>query len=127
MQKTNRGFTLIELMIVVGILAVIASIAIPAYTGYIRTAKLSEAQNNLATLRLAQEEFYLENNAYFAGATTALVETASQGLWTATKGSEAAVAFSYVVTTTPSSWSATATGNLVGSSVFGEVVTATSN
>ena len=61
-NTTNRGFTLIELMIVVAILAIISAIAIPAYTGYIKTAKLTEAQNNLAALRLAEEEFFLENN-----------------------------------------------------------------
>lgn len=124
MQNTNRGFTLIELMIVIAILGIISAIAIPAYTGYIKTAKLTEAHNNIAALRLAEEEYFIENNAYFGGATTALVQTASQGLWTATKGSGTAVAFNYVVTTTATSWSVTATGNLAGSSVLGEVITA---
>ena len=123
MHKTNRGFTLIELMIVVAILAIISAIAIPAYTGYIKTAKLTEAQNNLAALRLAEEEFFLENNTYFGGANTLAVETASQGLWTATIGNQGAVAFNYVVIATATTWSATATGNLAGST-FGEVVTA---
>ena len=123
MQTTNRGFTLIELMITIAILGIIASIALPAYTGYIKTAKLQEAHNNIAALRIAQEEFFLENNAYFGGAGTAAVETASGGLWKAAKGSESAVAFNYVVTATATSWSVIATGNLAGSSVNGEVVT----
>lgn len=124
MQNTNRGFTLIELMIVVAILAIISAIAIPAYTGYITTAKLTEAQNNLAALRLAEEEFFLENNTYFGGATTALVEAASQGLWTATAGNQGAVAFNYSVTITPTTWTATALGNLAGST-FGETIIVT--
>lgn len=124
MLKSHKGFTLIELMVVIAILAIISAIAIPAYTGYVKTAKLTEAYNNIASLRLAEEEFFIENNAYFGGADTLAVETASQGLWTATKGSETAVAFNYVVTTTATSWSVTATGNLAGSGAFGEEITA---
>lgn len=124
MIKSNSGFTLIELMIVVGILAIISSLAVPAYNGYIKTAKLQEASNNLAALRIAQEEFFLENNAYFGGANTAAVETSSTGLWKAAKGSLSAVAFNYVVTTTATGWSATATGTLAGSGIVGEEVKA---
>lgn len=58
MKNTNKGFTLIELMITIAILAIISTIAIPAYTGYIKTAKLAEAHNNIAALRIAQEEFF---------------------------------------------------------------------
>lgn len=123
-QFKNQGFTLIELMIVVAILAILAGIAIPAYTGYVQTAKVVEAHNNIAALRLAQEEFFLENTRYFTGATTALAQTDSQGLWTAVRGSEAAVAFNYNVTGDATTWSVIATGNLAGTSAFGVVITA---
>jgi len=63
----NYGFSLIELMTVVAILAIVASIAIPAYNGYIATARESEGHNNLASLKLAEEEYYLENNTYITG------------------------------------------------------------
>ena len=121
MQKITKGFTLIELMIVIGILAILASIAIPAYTGYIKTAKMSEAHNNLAALRLAEEEYYLENNAYFIGASTALLEANSAGLWTAAKGSDGNYNFNYEVTAT-AGWTAKATGIL--GVVTGEIVNA---
>lgn len=121
MKNTNKGFTLIELMIVVGIIAILASIAIPAYTGYIKTAKMSEAHNNLAALRLAEEEFFLDNNSYFIGATTAALETNSQGLWTASKGSDGNFNFKYEVTAV-GGWTAKATGIL--GSVTGEIVNA---
>ena len=116
--KLQNGFTLIELMITVAILGVLAGIAIPAYNGYITTAKMSEATNNLAALKLAEEEFYLENNSYFSGKTSdSTLSNASGGLWTASKGSDG-YNFDYVVTTS-SGWTATATP-MVGSSLEGQ-------
>ena len=123
MQKTTKGFSLIELMVVVGILAIISSIAIPAYKGYLKTAKMSEAYNNLAALRLAQEEFFLENNSYFEGTTTAILALNSAGLWSAAKGSDGNVNFKYESTGT-STWVAKATGDRTGTSTLGEVVNA---
>lgn len=120
----QKGFTLIELMITVAILGVLAGIAIPAYTGYITTAKMSEAQNNLAALRLAEEENFLENNAYFDGTDTVDLASNSNGLWSASKGSDGFVNFDYVVTLSAGSWSARATGDRVGTSTFGKIVNA---
>ena len=63
----KRGFTLIELMIVVAILGILASIAVPLYSGYIRGAKRQEAKSNLQTIRLLQEQFYADNKLYVEG------------------------------------------------------------
>ena len=117
----SSGFTLIEAMVTTAIIGVLASVAIPAYNGYIKTSKMSEAKYNLAALRLAQEEYFLENNDYFYGTTTLLLESASGGLWKATKGSDGFL-FNYVVTAS-GGWTATATGNSSGTSVYGETVT----
>jgi len=72
----QRGFTLIELMIVVAILAIITTIAVPAYNGYIKTAENTEGWNNLNSLQLALEEYYMENGRY-------TTDTSASGLdWT---------------------------------------------
>ena len=118
-SRSQSGFTPIELMVTMAILGILAAIAIPAYNGYIKTAKMSEASNNLAALRLAEEEYFLENNVYFFGTDTADVALKSGGLWEASKGSDGFVNFDYVVTNA-SGWTATATGNRVGTSTLNE-------
>ncbi len=81
-----HGVTLIELMITLAVIAVIASIAVPMYTGYIRSSRFVDAQNELSAIRLAQEEFFLENNTYFGpvglDATGANIQAASGNLYT---------------------------------------------
>ncbi len=60
----SRGFTLAELMVVVSIVAILASVAIPAYINYVNRAKQSEAASMLMTARLEMEEFYTDNGHY---------------------------------------------------------------
>jgi prepilin-type N-terminal cleavage/methylation domain-containing protein len=60
--RSSAGFTLIELMIAVAILAIIAAVAIPAYKGYIRESRLGAMRMNLDTLRIAVEAYRLDNS-----------------------------------------------------------------
>jgi len=57
----NRGFTLIELMIVVAIVAILASIALPSYTDYLTRGRIVEATSGLADMRVKMEQFYQDN------------------------------------------------------------------
>ncbi len=66
MKKIN-GFTLIELMIVVVIMAILAAIAIPSYQSYVTKAKVKEAQSNLVGLALAAESNYQRQLSYTTG------------------------------------------------------------
>ncbi len=59
-----RGFTLIELMIVVVIVAILAAVAIPAYTEYIQRGKLVEATSNLSDMRVKLEQYFQDNRPY---------------------------------------------------------------
>jgi prepilin-type N-terminal cleavage/methylation domain-containing protein len=63
--KNIKGFTLIELLIVVMILGVLAVIGVPQYLGYVDQSKLSQVQNNLRSIYLAQQEYYRKNNQYY--------------------------------------------------------------
>jgi type IV pilus assembly protein PilE len=60
----QRGITLIELMVVVVIVAVLTSIAVPSYRAYMVRAHRTEAKSALLSLAAAQEKFYLQNNRY---------------------------------------------------------------
>ena len=60
----NKGMTLIELLIVIGIIGILAAIAIPGYIGQQRRAARTEASSNLENLRLLQEQFFADNGQY---------------------------------------------------------------
>lgn len=63
MQK-NKGFTLIELMVVVAIIGILASVAIPAYGDYVTRSKISEAVAGLSDMRVRMEQFFQDNRTY---------------------------------------------------------------
>ncbi len=73
MQKAQKGFTLIELMIVVAIIGILAAIAIPAYQDYTQRAQVGEAFTIVSSAKTAIAEFRQTNGAYpDAGQVTAL-------------------------------------------------------
>ena len=65
-MKRRKGFTLIEMMIVVAIIALLATIAIPNYVSFQLRAKTSEAKANLGAIRTYEEAYKIEYGTYIA-------------------------------------------------------------
>jgi type IV pilus assembly protein PilE len=63
-RNPQRGFTLIELMITVVIIAILASVAYPSYNRYVVKTRRTEGRNLLAEIRAEQERYYSQRNTY---------------------------------------------------------------
>ena len=69
--KNNKGFSLIELMIVVAIVGLLSAIAYPAYDNYVKRSKRVVAEGDLYALRNAMQRYFSENNTYLGAAASA--------------------------------------------------------
>lgn len=69
--RRQRGMTLLELLAVIVILGILASIAVPTYRKYLIRAQRSEAKIALLQLQTAQEKFYMQNNSFTENITAA--------------------------------------------------------
>jgi type IV pilus assembly protein PilE len=63
-MRVQKGFTLIELMITVAVVAILAAVALPQYTNYIQRGKITEATSSLSELRLRAEKWFSDNRTY---------------------------------------------------------------
>ena len=130
--RKSEGFSLVELMIVVAIMAILAAIAIPSFMKFSMKAKTSEATQNLGAIRTGEEGYRSENDDYLAcpgGTATAYpaaIPPASGTLWVDTAAgafptigfqADGKVRYRYAVTVTnptdgPPQFVATAEGDL---------------
>lgn len=123
-QPFQKGFTLIELMIVVAIVGILAAVAIPAYNDYVQRAQASEAFSVVGGMQTAISAFAQENGTYPAAADiTSGIGAAVTGKYS----SAATTAGSGVITVTMSAASgADVTGKIVKFTPPGTIAGATS-
>jgi type IV pilus assembly protein PilE len=91
----SRGFTLIELMVVVVIIAILSAVAVPAYQDYVVRAKITQAISGLSSRQVKMEQCYQDSRTYVGCAACAA----------ATDGD-----FAFSCTSTATTFTLTATG-----------------
>lgn len=66
-RRQAAGFTLIEVMITIVVVAILAAVAIPSYREYVIRGNVPEATSRLATKQVQMEQFFQDNRTYVAG------------------------------------------------------------
>lgn len=97
-MKYQQGFTLLELMIVVAIVGVLASIAIPNYSDYVVRGKIPDATSALANKRVLLEQYFQDNKTYAGSTACALDNTTSQHFSFSCNGTESATNYTLTAT-----------------------------
>lgn len=107
-MKKNRGFTLIELMVVVIVIAILAAIAIPSYLNQTRKSRRNAAEAAIQQIALLEERYRADNPAYLAASSSAN--------WAKLGGDPSGTYYAYAVTiasatsTVPETYRIVATG-----------------
>jgi len=75
-----RGFTLVELMIAVALVAILAAIAYPSYREYVKRAHRSSAQSLMLDLANREQQYLLDNRAFLGGGASAVTTLLPAGV-----------------------------------------------
>ena len=113
-MRRARGFTLIEIMVTVAIVAILATIAYPSYTDYIRRGRITEATTGLQDSRVRMEQFFLDNRSYCVGGGAGCVAGAAGTGWNNNAGcginAPIGQSFQFDCTATANTYTITANG-----------------
>lgn len=96
-RKRSTGFTLIEIMVVVAVVAILAAVALPAFNDQVRKSRRAEAISNLQDVQLRLERWRVDH-ADYTGMTARPANTAFYGYTVTTA---AATPNNYTITATP--------------------------
>ncbi len=101
-MKKNKGFTLVELMIVIAIIGIIASVAYPAMTSYVKAGERADGIASMLKLSQLMEKYYLVNSTYVGADVSTLMGTATSKEGKFTLAFEGVPdAYGYVLKATP--------------------------
>ncbi|MBS0516073.1 MAG: prepilin-type N-terminal cleavage/methylation domain-containing protein [Proteobacteria bacterium] len=99
-----KGFTLIEMMVVVAIIAILAAIALPAYSDYVKRGYIADATRQLSAYRVSMEQYYQDARTYQTSGTFTTPCPANvapaNGNWTYNCPAASLSAAGYVITAT---------------------------
>jgi type IV pilus assembly protein PilE len=112
-REQPGGFTLIELMIAIVVVAILSAIAIPGYRSYVQRAQRAEAKTALLRIQGAQEKFFVQYNRYAA----ALAPEVPAGLGTPTTTETGLYTLALVLTDGGTGFRVTATVRAGGAQV----------
>ena len=78
-MKQVRGFTLVELLVVVAVIGILAAIAVPQYSDYVMRSKIAEATATLSEHRVRMEQYFQDNRTYLNACTAGTVAPTPTG------------------------------------------------
>ena len=105
-KRNKKGFTLLEVIIVIIIIGVLASLALPRLFSTVEYSRATEALNTMSSMRQSMERCYTSNNQTYAGATPCTISTLDLADPSTTPNTHFAyaiagqTAFAYVITAT---------------------------
>ena len=99
-QKNQKGFTMIELMVVVVIVGILAAIAIPIYGRYIKNARMTEATGRIGEIITAEKSYAMEHGVYTESSAGIVDLHATENFTYAVAGTDTAATMSVTATGT---------------------------